>query len=181
MEAMAQKFLDASGVDHTTGRDRSETKGIAVLSDGFVSEKARQEQIASDLESFEHIAVSRIRTTTTGREDGFLVVGVNAITFLGKDKSVIASHPISLIEAYSADIKNEKAFTYALKKSKLDSADDLRAFSFELFDKERVSHVIGSIDKCMFFSKADMDPFGGAIGGAAAAAASSVMGKKVRL
>jgi hypothetical protein len=108
MEAMAQKLLDASGIDHTTGRDRSETKGIAVLSDGLISEKALKEHMDSDLESFEHIAVSRIRSTTAGREDGFLVVGVHAITFLGKDKSVIASHPITLVEAYSADIKNDK-------------------------------------------------------------------------
>lgn len=193
MEATAQKLLDASGVDHTTGRERTETKGIAVLSDGFVSEKARKEQIDSDMDSFEHIAVSRIRTTSSGREDGFLVIGVNAITFLGKDKSVIASHPISLIEAYSADIKNEKvfenqkknlvfnffsqAFTYALKKAKLDTEDDLRAFSFEVYDKERVAHVIAAIDKCMFFTKAEQDPFGGAIGGAAAASSQAVKSK----
>jgi hypothetical protein len=71
-----------------------------------------------------------------------------------------------------------QAFTYALRKSKLDSEDDLRAFSFEVYDKERVAHVIGAIDKCMFFTKAEQDPFGGAIGGAAATAAANAVKPK---
>jgi hypothetical protein len=108
MDALAQKLLEATDVDHTIMRERTETRGIAVLSDGFVSEKARQQQIEYDLEHFEHVPVSRIRSTAAGREDGFLVCGVTALTFVGKDKTVIASHPLTLVEAYSADIKNDK-------------------------------------------------------------------------
>jgi hypothetical protein len=67
-------------------------------------------------------------------------------------------------------VYSKQAFTYALKKSKLDTADELRAFSFELHDKDRVKAFISSIDKCMFFTKADMDPFGGVLGGASVSA-----------
>ncbi len=153
MDALAQKLLESAGIDHTAGRERTETRGVTVMTDGWMTEKQRNEHIAADVAAFEHIAASRIRSTATGREDGFLVIGAHAITFLGKDKTVIASHPLTLIEAYAADLKNEKAFTYTLRKSKLDSQDDLLIFSFELHDSDRVAATMASIDRNIFFGK----------------------------
>jgi hypothetical protein len=72
--------------------------------------------IEEEIKTKEHVPVQRKRQTTDAFEDGFLVIGNNAITFLSPDKKILASHPTAFLETYSVDLHNSKMLTYTIKQ-----------------------------------------------------------------
>jgi hypothetical protein len=83
---------------------RVQSSGMLVMSDKFSSSKATRALIEEDVRAREHVPVRRKKQTTDGFEEGFLVIGVTAISFLGLDKHIIASHPINFLETYVVDL-----------------------------------------------------------------------------
>ena len=98
------------------GAKRVQSQGVMVLSDRFVSHKATRALIETDVREREHVPVQRKRQTTDAFEEGFLVIGANAITFLGKDKSVVSSHPLNFLETYCIDLHDGKTLTYTIRQ-----------------------------------------------------------------
>jgi hypothetical protein len=87
---------------------RVQSTGMMVLSDKWTTSKATRALIEEEMKVREHVPVQRKRQTSDQFEEGFLVVGSTAITFLSNDKRILASHPTAFLETYSVDLHNDK-------------------------------------------------------------------------
>ena len=152
MDELAHLHLDGEGITVSGARARTETRGIEVMTDGWMTEKTRNALVSQDVDNFVHRPVQRKRTTQDGYEDGFLVIGITAITFLGPDgHSVVASHPLSFLEAYAKDMKDDAALSYTLARSRSVSAEDPLSFTFKLKSAEAVVQVLSALDRNCWF------------------------------
>lgn len=129
------------------GPKRVQSQGISVLSDKFVSSKATRQLIESDVREREHVPVQRKRQTTDAFEEGFLVIGANAITFLGKDKSIVASHPLAFLETYCIDLHEERMLTYTIKQTHFLKKEDIMSFSFVAFSVAVAHKLVRTLDR----------------------------------
>ncbi len=134
---------------------RVQSSGILVMSDKFTTSKATRALIEEDVRAREHVAVRRKKQTTDGFEDGFLVIGVTAITFLGTDKRIVASHPINFLETYAVDLHQDKMLTYTIKAVHFLKKDDIMSFSFEAASHELAMGLVRTLDRFVLAAQRD--------------------------
>ncbi len=134
---------------------RVQSTGMLVLSDKFMTSKATRGLIEEDLRTREHVPVRRKRQTTDAFEEGFLVIGLTAITFLAQDKRILASHPIAFLETYTADLHNDKMLTYSIKQVHFLKKDDIMSFSFEAHTRDVLLKLLRTLDRFVLASFRD--------------------------
>jgi hypothetical protein len=126
---------------------RVHSSGILVMADKFTTTKSTRALIEEDVRSREHVPVRRKKQTTDGFEEGFLVIGVTAITFLGQDKRIVASHPINFLETYAVDLHQEKMLTYTIQAVHFLKKDDIMSFSFEAASHDVAMSLVRTLDR----------------------------------
>ncbi len=80
------------------------------------------------------------------------MIGSNAITFLGLDKKVLASHPTAFLETYTVDLHNSKMLTYAIKQVHFLKKDDIMTFSFVAHSEEVARKLVRRLDRFVLAS-----------------------------
>ena len=124
-----------------------QSSGILVMADKFTTTKSTRALIEEDVRAREHVPVRRKKQTTDGFEEGFLVVGLTAITFLGPDKRIVASHPINFLETYAVDLHQDKTLTYTIKAVHFLKKDDIMSFSFEAASRQVAAGLVRTLDR----------------------------------
>jgi hypothetical protein len=144
MDTLASKYAKANeSLELMTERDRATTKGVEVV--------ASQGLIQLDIASFEHVPVQREKQSgKSGNQfqDGFLVVGIAAVTFLDKTKSLVSSHPLSHVDMYFTD--GDKSFVYNVHTRNTTKKGQKVKFAFVTQSAERANFLLQSMDKYIF-------------------------------
>ncbi len=131
-----------------TERDRATTKGVEVVANSGL--------IQSDINNFEHVPVKREKQSgKSGNQfqDGFLVIGIAAVTFLDKTKSVVSSHPLSHVDYYFRE--GDKGFTYNIQMRNVAKKGQKVKFAFIAESPEKAQFLLASMDKYIFENKVD--------------------------
>ncbi len=147
MDTLASKYAKANEtVEVITERDRAVTRGVQV-----VGGAAQQGLIQSDISTFENVKVRRKKASGSAFQEGFLVVGLSAVTFLDARKELVSSHPLSFVASYVVENGNELTYT-VLQRSALRKGEKLK-FTFVTESEERAKFLLTSLDRYIFENK----------------------------
>lgn len=139
---------------------RRGSAGVMVMSEKWSSSKATRALIQEDIKAQQHFAVQRKRQTVDELENGFLVIGTSAITFLAADNhQIIASHPLNFIETYSQSLHNPLELSYTVKQTHFLKKDEVMNFSFIAPSEDTLRTLVREIDRFILGNQRD-DPTG---------------------
>lgn len=129
-------------------RKRKQSAGVLVMSDKWASTKATRALIEEDVKAREHFPVQRRRQTVDELENGYLVIGTSAITFLGADnQQIVASHPLTFIEKYGQSLSSPCELTYTVKQVHLLKKDDVMSFTFVAPTVDALQRLVCEVDR----------------------------------